>query len=600
MAMAMLDSGPKLDWTRDNQMFLRYKKWRSKIELIFRSALSTATPEEKTAYLKYWMGDEGLPLIEKWESTGKLDYSNAHETPAKEGGKSRPLSSGFKLETYWSLLEEEFKPKGNKLISIIELWTRSKQGNKTLNEWLTYVYNLVEACNYGDSTDRIIRDVLIIGCESDRAKDKIIRNGETITLNETIEILQTEASTNSTLRQFQEIQKKPTASIYYQSYDSRSKKSKAPSNEQNSSSSSPTGSTGSKKKCFRCGEPFSKQHMKECKAQDVICNGCGIKGHLKKCCKKSGNFPKDSSNRQNNQSPSTGPGKMNFASTAPLEADFFDEKGLLKEYRPSVQQQQQQYQHTGSMFVLKKVQDPNNAILLSEDGVEIQHNTSTSVSDPDPAPILSPDFPFQEFPLTEVVNQSQKDSSSISDTLVSRECSNSTKKAPTSTDFSLKSVQNCSSDEEMAFLRDLTVSTAPTQSSRDSNTISISDNSATRKSIPGITPRIMTDNPSITTTSPVETDVTAIPAEIPEEIQAQSNRSVIPTDTQALTALQNLISDDFQAKNTHSTQRKGEETPDTRSELQDETFQLIQKIHNQLQQVQWDLQRLHSLHKYKN
>ena len=327
----MLDSGPKLDWTRDNQMFLRYKKWRSKIELIFRSALSTATPEEKTAYLKYWMGDEGLPLIEKWESTGKLDYSNAHETPVKEGGRSRPLSSGFKLETYWSLLEEEFKPKGNKLISIIELWTRSKQGNKTLNEWLTYVYNLVEACNYGDSTDRIIRDVLIIGCESDRAKDKIIRRGETITLNETIEILQTEASTNSTLRQFQEIQKKPTGSIYYQAYDSRSKKSKNPSNEQNSSSSP----TGSKKKCFRCGEPFSRQHMKECRAQNVTCNGCGIKGHLKKCCKKSGNFPKDNSNQQN-QSPSTGPGKMNIANAAPqIQADFFDEKGVLKEYIPS-------------------------------------------------------------------------------------------------------------------------------------------------------------------------------------------------------------------------------------------------------------------------
>ena len=113
MAMSTLESGPKLDWTRDNQMFLRYKKWRSKIELIFRSALSKATPEEKTAYLKYWMGDEGLPLIEKWESTGKLDYSNSNVTPAKEGGRSRPLSSGYKLETYWSLLEEEFKPKGD-------------------------------------------------------------------------------------------------------------------------------------------------------------------------------------------------------------------------------------------------------------------------------------------------------------------------------------------------------------------------------------------------------------------------------------------------------------------------------------------------------
>ena len=111
----------------------------------------------------------------------------------------------------------------------------------------------------------------------------------------------------------------------------------------------------------------------------------------------------------------------------------------------------------------------------------------------------------------------------------------------------------------------------------------------------------MTDTPSTPTTFSVETDVTAIPAEIPE-VQMHSNnyRSVMPTDTQALTALQSLISDDFQAKNTHSTQRKGEETPDTRSDIQDEAFQLIQKIHNQLQEVQWDLQRLHSLHKYKN
>ena len=411
-----------------------------------------------------------------------------------------------------------------------------------------------------------------------------------------IEILQTEELAHSTMQQLQGYEKKSPVSIYYQSYDSRSKKSKTPSNEQNSSSSP----TGSKKKCFRCGEPFSRQHMKECRASNVTCNGCGIKGHLKKCCKKSGNFPKDDSKRQN-QSPSTGTGRMNIATTLPqTEAEFFDEKGVLKEYIP---QNQQQYQHTGSMFVLKKFQDnPSDDILFSDNGVEIQHHTSTSVSDPDPAPIPSPDFPFQEFPLMEVVSQSQIDSSSISDTLVSRESSNSSRKATKSTDLPLQSSLNSSSDEEMRENIDLTLSTAPTQSSRDSSTISISDNSTTRKSIPGINPGIMTDTPSIPTTYPVETDVTAIPAEISEEVQMHSSnyRSVMPTDTQALTALQNLISDDFQAKNTHSTQRKGEETPDTRLELQDETFQLIQKIHNQLQQVQWDLQRLHSLHKYKN
>ena len=530
--MSTLETGPKLNWTRDNQMYERYRVWKKKVEFIFCSALADSTPKQLVSYLKYWMGDQGIPLIEKWESTGKLDYSNEEKTPATEGGRRRILSSGYKVQTYWDLLDEEFKPKGNKLLSIIELWTRSKQGDKPLNQWLTQVYNLVNICKYPeDSTDRIIRDVLIVGCNSNHARDKIIRQGEAITLNQVIEILQAEESAYSTMQQIQGYEKKSPASIYYQSYDSRSKKSKTPSNEQNSSSSSPTGSTGSKKKCFRCGEPFSRQHMKECRAQNVTCNGCGIKGHLKKCCKKSGNFPKDDSNQQNQ---STGSAKMNFASTAPLEADFFDEKGALKQY---ILQNQQQYQHTGSMFVLKKFQgDPSNAILFSDNGVEIQHSV------PDPGPIPSPDFPFQEFPLTEVVSQSQIDISSISDTSDPGETSNSSRKATKSTDLPLKSGLNSSSHEELRENRDLTVSDKHTHSSRDSNTISIPDNSATRKSNPGIisgiTPRITTDNPSITTASPVETDVTAIPSEIPEEIQAQSNRSVIPTDTQALTALQ--------------------------------------------------------------
>ena len=99
----------------------------------------------------------------------------------------------------------------------------------------------------------------------------------------------------------------------------------------------------------------------------------------------------------------------------------------------------------------------------------------------------------------------------------------------------------------------------------------------------------MADTPS---TFSVETDVT-------EELLS-NNRSVMPTDVQALTVLRGLVSDDFQAKITPSTQRKGEDTHSTQRKGEDETFQLIQKIHNQLQQVQWDLQRLHSLHKYKN
>ena len=241
------------------------------------------------------------------------------------------------------------------------------------------MYNLVNICKYPeDSIDRIIRDVLIIGCNSNSARDKIIRQGEAVTLNQVIEILQTEESTCSTMQQIQEFQGRPVQSVNYVSYDSRSKKSKKPSNEQNSNSSSPTGPT--KRKCFRCGEPYSRKHLEECRAKNVTCDGCGIKGHFKRCCKKSGNFPRDNSNRENQSSSTgTGPKHQNYAATVPIQADYFDERGIYKEYRPPVvQHPAMQY---GNMNILKKVHNPSNAILISEDGVEIQNNTSTSTSE---------------------------------------------------------------------------------------------------------------------------------------------------------------------------------------------------------------------------
>ena len=124
----------------------------------------------------------------------------------------------------------------------------------------------------------------------------------------------------------------------------------------------------------------------------------------------------------------------------------------------------------------------------------------SSVSDPVPDPAPSPDFPFQEFPLTEVVNQSQIDSSSISDTLDPRESSNSLRRrlAQEYRFTYLKSVlkqQFRRRNEQKTEIS--TISEKHTQSSRDSSTISISDNSTTRKSISGI----MADTPS---TFPVE------------------------------------------------------------------------------------------------
>ena len=130
--------------------------------------------------------------------------------------------------------------------------------------------------------------------------------------------------------------------IHYVAYDKKKskgtrKKQKFQSNP-NPSSSSSSGqkqdSTGPGKLCYQCKKTYTTGHENVCKAGIAKCDGCGTIGHYKIACKKSGNFPqKSSSNPQNSNST----GRMNVAAAvkgAALNADFFDEKGLLKEYQP--------------------------------------------------------------------------------------------------------------------------------------------------------------------------------------------------------------------------------------------------------------------------
>ena len=329
MAMALVHDGPTMDWTMDNKIYDCYLVWKSDVELIFSSALLGSSPLQKSSYLRLWMGKEAKPLIQKWISTNRLDLSTQEEAAKKKPSLSS-LSNGFIIQTYWDLLEEKLKPKGNKLLSILELLSdRSKQGSKPLNEWLSYVFNLVESCEYGDSKNRIIRDILIKGCASDKARESIIRKGDKIKHSEVVEILQTEdamSNTYKTLKEFdstsREIQ--PTT-VHYASYE-KSKKSKQNSNSNNSSS-----------QCFRCGQPFSRDHLAVCKAKNVHCNECGKQGHFQIVCKSLGQFPRRAQRQQNTNS--TDRKQTHYVSDAPVQnaTGYYNEQGnwVAEPPRPS-------------------------------------------------------------------------------------------------------------------------------------------------------------------------------------------------------------------------------------------------------------------------
>ena len=129
------------------------------------------------------------------------------------------------------------------------------------------------------------------------------------------------------------------------------------------------------------------------------------------------------------------------------------------------------------------------------------------------------------------------------------------------------------SHEEMRETRDLNVSAKPQQSTRDSRDLIISKNSILVKTVPGTK-----NGKSTAFLMEIRTSFDR-KREIHPKEQLSKNRSVMPFNVQyiqdSLPDPIHFIEKGFQVKNDNSTQRNREGT----------AFSIIQKIHNQLQNI---------------
>ena len=135
--LAGIDKGPILDWTDDNGLMECYRKWRKKVEVLFKGPLNMANDAVKCNYIIYWSGDTGMELVEKWEIEGKIH----------DGNKTT-------INRYFDLFEEHIAPKLNTLIAVVEL-KRLFQDSMSLEDFHTKALCLVKEAEYpeGDTHD---------------------------------------------------------------------------------------------------------------------------------------------------------------------------------------------------------------------------------------------------------------------------------------------------------------------------------------------------------------------------------------------------------------------------------------------------------------
>ena len=290
--------GPTLDWTQDHKSYQRFEKWERQVDLLLGSVYADKANAFKAKLVQLWMGNDSYPLVKMWEDAGDLPRVNAGD-------------AGNLPATYINKLREFFKPKQNKLMAIREVWTDFQQGNEELNSWITRVSNAVQLASYHELPDRmtikdrIVRDILLNGCSSQKAKTRIMKEGADVLLPAVINILQEE-------KQAQQFEPKQ---VNYIKYDAKKGK-KGKKHGRKPVETSTSSSSSNSKKCYRCGDPFSKEHMEHCKAKNATCRACNKVGHYQKCCKKSGNFPKK------------GTKKTHVLEEASTSTQFFNEAGV--------------------------------------------------------------------------------------------------------------------------------------------------------------------------------------------------------------------------------------------------------------------------------
>ena len=132
--LAGIDKKPVLDWTNDNCLMEHFRKWKKKVEILFKGPLSNSNDPVKCNYIIYWSAEIGVELIDKWEIEGKIHDGNRNQ-----------------INRYFKLFEEHIAPKSNAFIVVVEL-KRLLQGSMSLKDFHTKALGLVKEAEYPERT----------------------------------------------------------------------------------------------------------------------------------------------------------------------------------------------------------------------------------------------------------------------------------------------------------------------------------------------------------------------------------------------------------------------------------------------------------------
>uniref|UniRef100_T1IMC2 CCHC-type domain-containing protein n=1 Tax=Strigamia maritima TaxID=126957 RepID=T1IMC2_STRMM len=177
-----------------------------------------------------------------------------------------------KFEDVEAKFEAHFHPRNTEVIDSYKFQARNQVPGETLEQFITDLKNMVKRCNYGDQTDRMVRNKIVFGVSDTRLKERLLRE-QALTLVLAVTLCNAAETTSNNLLI---MQNKTEEKLEINALKSRFRSHHDKSAEKNEPK---------ERKQFDCTKCGTKHLGGQCPAFGCTCLNCGKPNHYAKLCR---------------------------------------------------------------------------------------------------------------------------------------------------------------------------------------------------------------------------------------------------------------------------------------------------------------------------